>query len=63
MRYGGQSAPDAVQGALDDVKRLGGEGGMIAVTARGEIVALFNSGGMKRALADSDGRLEVATFQ
>ncbi len=63
LLYGGQSATDAVQGALDDVRRLGGEGGIIAVTAAGQLVALFNSGGMKRALADSAGRYEVAVFQ
>lgn len=62
IRYGDATAHDAVQGALDDVKRLGGEGGMIAVTASGEIIALTNSGGLKRALANSDGLREIATF-
>jgi L-asparaginase/beta-aspartyl-peptidase (threonine type) len=51
-----------VQGALDDVKRLGGEGGMIAVSANGDMTALFNSGGMKRGLTNAEGRFEVATF-
>ncbi|KDA02822.1 isoaspartyl peptidase/L-asparaginase family protein [Hyphomonas oceanitis] len=62
IRYGGDTLVPAVQGALDDVKRLGGEGGMIAVSADGEMAAFFNSGGMKRAMADSNGRFEVATF-
>ena len=62
IRYGGARLEPAVQGALDDVKRLGGEGGMIAVSASGEMSALFNSGGMKRGMTDSSGRFEVATF-
>ncbi|MEZ5997445.1 MAG: isoaspartyl peptidase/L-asparaginase [Hyphomonas sp.] len=62
IRYGGASLTDAVQGALDDVKHLGGEGGMIAVGADGMLVANFNSGGLKRGLMDSEGRFDVATF-
>lgn len=62
IRYGGARLEDAVQGALDDVKHLGGEGGMIAVGADGILVAGFNSGGLKRGLMDSEGRFEVATF-
>ncbi|MEO1963887.1 isoaspartyl peptidase/L-asparaginase [Hyphomonas sp.] len=62
IRYGGAQLEDAVQGALDDVKHLGGEGGMIAVGADGTLVAGSNSGGLKRGLMDSEGRFEVATF-
>jgi isoaspartyl peptidase/L-asparaginase-like protein (Ntn-hydrolase superfamily) len=62
IRYGGARLENAVQGALDDVKHLGGEGGMIAVGADGILVAGFNSGGLKRGLMDSEGRFEVATF-
>jgi isoaspartyl peptidase/L-asparaginase-like protein (Ntn-hydrolase superfamily) len=62
IRYAGEAPETAMQGALDDVKRLGGEGGMIAVTANGDVLALTNSGGLKRGLADSNGRFEVATF-
>ncbi|HPE48594.1 MAG TPA: isoaspartyl peptidase/L-asparaginase [Hyphomonas sp.] len=63
IRYAGATLEDAVQGALDDVKHLGGEGGMIAVSADGTLVANFNSGGLKRGLMDSDGRFDVATFR
>ncbi|KCZ92342.1 isoaspartyl peptidase/L-asparaginase family protein [Hyphomonas johnsonii] len=62
IRYGGTALVPAVQGALDDVKRLGGEGGIIAVSANGDMAAFFNSGGMKRGMTDSEGRFEVATF-
>lgn len=62
IRYGNQPLGPSVQGALDDVKRLGGNGGMIAVSASGELAWGFNSSGLKRGLADWRGRFEVATF-
>ena len=52
----------AVQELLDEIKRLGGDAGVIAVTREGEIAMPYNSEGMKRASASSDGELTVATF-
>ncbi|MGI8704405.1 MAG: isoaspartyl peptidase/L-asparaginase family protein [Sphingomicrobium sp.] len=49
----GQSAADAV---MDDVKALGGDGGVIVVTPKGEMVFSFNTVGMYRGRADSSGR-------
>ena len=55
-----------LQGACDEVlaeiKRLGGDAGIVAVTKSGEIVMPYNSDGMKRAAAGSDRPLVVATF-
>ncbi len=62
IRYGGAALDDAVRGALDDVRRIGGQGGMIAVSATGDISTHWNSSGLKRAMADSNGRFEVGTF-
>ena len=36
-----------------------GDGGMIAISKRGEICADYTTGGMAYALADSQGRSEV----
>jgi len=47
---------------LDEVARLGGDAGVIAVTRDGQIAMLYNSEGMKRASASSAGELHVATF-
>jgi L-asparaginase/beta-aspartyl-peptidase (threonine type) len=62
MRYAGQTLDDAVDGALDDVAALGGEGGIIAVDASGRVCAKFNSPGMKRALVHADGRVETGVI-
>ena len=46
-----------MQGALDDVKALGGDGGIIAVGKDGEISARYNSAGMKHAIVHPDGAI------
>ena len=53
---------DAVQEMLDEVARLGGDAGVIAVTRDGQIAMPYTSDGMKRASASSDTELAVATF-
>lgn len=53
---------DSARHLLDRVADRGGDGGLIAVSRNGDIVMAFNSPGMKRAAADSDGRFEVAIF-
>jgi isoaspartyl peptidase/L-asparaginase-like protein (Ntn-hydrolase superfamily) len=54
---------DAVQEMLDEVKRLGGDAGIIAVSRDGEIVMTYNSDGMKRACQSTTTDLVVATFE
>ncbi len=49
MRHGDAALGDAVAATLDDIKRLGGDGGIIAVDRAGAIAMPYNSTGMKRA--------------
>jgi L-asparaginase / beta-aspartyl-peptidase len=50
MRYGGRSIGEAVREVvLGELPALGGEGGVIAIDAHGEIAIEFNSEGMFRA--------------
>ena len=58
----GLSLQDAVQEMLDEVARLGGDGGVIAVTRDGEIAMPYNSQGMKRACGSSSSEIVVRTF-
>ena len=63
FRYkSGIALDDAVQEMLDEVARLGGDGGLIAVTRDGQIAMPYNSEGMKRACASSTADLVVRTF-
>jgi len=53
----------AVANVLGKMKALGGNGGVIAVDPRGEIVLDFNSEGMFRGQRTSKGRNEVALYR
>ena len=52
----------AIDEMLAEVKRLGGDAGIIAVTRDGNIAMAYNSEGMKRASVGSRSQLSVATF-
>jgi isoaspartyl peptidase/L-asparaginase-like protein (Ntn-hydrolase superfamily) len=52
----------AINDMLDEVQRLGGDAGVIAVTRQSEIATLYNSDGMKRASVSTEQALQVATF-
>ena len=58
----GASLEAAIGAMLDEVKRLGGDAGIIAVDARGNVAMLYNSEGMKRAAVGGELPLTVKTF-
>jgi L-asparaginase/beta-aspartyl-peptidase (threonine type) len=63
IRFGGQDLAAAADAALAEVAALGGDGGLIALTSKGELVMPYNSAGMKRAALYPDGRIVSAVFQ
>ncbi len=64
FRYrSGLTLDDAITEMLDEVKRLHGDAGIIAVTSEGELAMHYNSEGMKRASVSKDTDLAVATFE
>jgi L-asparaginase / beta-aspartyl-peptidase len=52
----------AARAALAQVKKLDGDGGLIAVDRRGNVAMPFNSEGMYRAAIDRAGKRSVAIF-
>lgn len=56
IRYLGEDAQAAADAVMEEVDALGGHGGVIVVTAKGEALWSFNSEGMYRGMAGSDGR-------
>lgn len=62
VRYQGADLAQAVAGLVKDVGRLGGDGGVIAVSREGQIAFAWNSDGMKRAGVGPDQPLFSATF-
>ena len=62
MKLAGEGLSAAAAGALADVRALGGEGGLVALSASGEIAMPFSSQGMKRAALHPDGRIVSEVF-
>ena len=66
FRYrSGMALVDAINETLKEIKRLGGDAGVIALTSKGEIAMPYNSEGMKRASVSNDSSrstITVATF-
>jgi isoaspartyl peptidase/L-asparaginase-like protein (Ntn-hydrolase superfamily) len=58
----GASLKDAAQAVIDEVGALGGDGGLIALDAEGNIAAPYNSQGMKRAWLTVEGEVHVDVF-
>lgn len=62
MRFGGQDLGAAARATLAEIGALGGDGGLIAVDAKGRIAMPFISQGMKRAALYADGRIVSEVF-
>lgn len=58
----GAIVSDVADAVMAEVAELGGDGGVIVVTPEGEAVFSFNTPGMYRGRANSDGLNEVAIF-
>mgnify|MGYP002623016807 CR=1 FL=1 len=63
IAYSGAALADAAQAVIEDMRKLGGDGGLIAVDADGQIATPYVSQGMKRGIASSSGLREVKTFR
>ncbi len=61
VRLGGAGLKEALDGVLDDVRALGGNGGLIAVSPTGEAAWGFTTPGMYRGIAGAEGR-KVAIY-
>ncbi len=64
MEYKGLSLHDACEVVVKDkLVKLDGEGGLIAVNARGDYELCFNSAGMYRGMCNSEGKEMVAFYK
>jgi len=63
MQYAKLPLAESVKNTLGRMKALGGNGGVIAIDARGGIVMDFNSEGMFRGARTSAGRRETAIYR
>lgn len=58
----GATLADAARAVIDEIGRLGGDGGLISVDRQGRIAMPYNSQGMKRAWVTPTGDVGVAVF-
>ncbi|MBL8859298.1 MAG: isoaspartyl peptidase/L-asparaginase [Planctomycetes bacterium] len=62
MQFGGETVAQAADAVVFHTLQPD-DGGIIAVDRNGNLAAVYNSGGMYRGLADSNGRFEVRIFE
>jgi L-asparaginase / beta-aspartyl-peptidase len=63
MEYRGKKLPEAAQMVVDEVGKLGGTGGLIAIDKNGNIALPFNTSGMYRGYTDPDGKFVVEIYR
>jgi beta-aspartyl-peptidase (threonine type) len=62
MLYRGDSVAVAARAVLTNVRKAGGDGGLIAIDREGRVVMPFNSEGMHRGAIDRRGRIAIPSF-
>jgi len=64
MEYKGYSLEKAADEVVNKkLKEMGGEGGLVALDAKGNIAMPFNTPGMYRAYKKSDGKMEILIYK
>lgn len=62
IRWGKETLEEAANSVVKDLAQIGGEGGLIAVNAKGEVCLPFNSEGMYRAWMGVDGKIHTGIY-
>ena len=63
MKYKNLALSDAACETIEDLTLLGGEGGLIAVDAFGNVALPFNSAGMYRGFVNADGEMRTGIYR
>jgi beta-aspartyl-peptidase (threonine type) len=63
MKYKGLGLVDSARETIDHLGEIGGEGGLIAVDARGNVTLPFNSEGMYRGFVTANGRVVTEIYR
>ncbi len=62
VRFGNLSLDEAAQATIDEIKELGGVGGVIVLDREGNMTMPFSTAGMFRAYVNTDGESAVQIF-
>ena len=63
MEYKNLSLADAAAAAIEKVGKMGGDGGLIALDAKGHVAMPFNTEGMYRGTVTEDGKIEILIYK
>ncbi|HYJ91443.1 MAG TPA: isoaspartyl peptidase/L-asparaginase [Pyrinomonadaceae bacterium] len=63
MKYKGLPLVDAAREAIQNLSEIGGEGGLVAVDAQGNVSLPFNSDGMYRGFVSSSAKMNVEIYR
>ncbi len=63
MKYKDLSLVEAADETIENLSKIGGEGGLIAVDGRGNVALPFNSEGMYRGFVRADGKLQIEIYR
>lgn len=63
MEYKGLSVAEAGKAVIDKVDAMGGDGGLIALDAKGNATMPFNTAGMYRGTVTEDGKITVEIYK
>jgi L-asparaginase / beta-aspartyl-peptidase len=63
MEHGGKSLQEAAETALERARKIGGEGGLIALDRHGNFALPFNSSGMYRGHIEAGGKAVVEIYK
>jgi beta-aspartyl-peptidase (threonine type) len=63
MEYKNMPVAEAAKAVLDKVGKMGGDGGLIALDAKGNVTMPFNTEGMYRGTVTADGKIEVLIYK
>jgi beta-aspartyl-peptidase (threonine type) len=63
VEYKGMPVKEAAQTALNNAKKLGGTGGLIALDRKGNFAMPFNTSGMYRGTVDAAGKISVEIYR
>lgn len=63
MIYGQQTLAEATQGVIQEIGKMGGDGGMIALDKDGHLAMPFNTEGMYRGAVAEDGTITVEIYK
>jgi len=53
---------EAIRSVMQTIEQIGGNIGVVAIDAQGNIVMPFSGGGMKRGYVREDGKFEVRLY-